>query len=219
MFFVTELGRKNMIVGKMWLKLHNPQINWKTGKMEFTRCPSTCFNYWDKGNPFPQTLAKENKSPNLEQFSTQIPTTPDLDEFEEGDRLFMVIETPDQHEINAHENVSTRLAIEALKKSKPITLMDILWGPYYDFVDVFDKKDFNELPPRKKWDHAIELVLKAKTFRTRLYPLSKNEQEELDKLLEENLSTGWIHSSKSPMASPFFFVKKKDGALWPVQDY
>jgi hypothetical protein len=27
------------------------------------------------------------------------------------------------------------------------------------------------------------------------------------------------HPSKSPMAAPFFFVKKKDGLLCPVQDY
>ena len=30
---------------------------------------------------------------------------------------------------------------------------------------------------------------------------------------------GWIRPSKSPQASPFFFVKKKDGKLRPVQDY
>jgi hypothetical protein len=76
----------------------------------------------------------------------------------------MVVETPDQHEINAQENISTRLTIDNLKKSKPTTLEDILWGPYYDFVDVFNKKDFDELPPRKKWDHAIELIPDAKNF-------------------------------------------------------
>ena len=37
--------------------------------------------------------------------------------------------------------------------------------------------------------------------------------------VEENLQTGRIQPSKSPQASPFFFVKKKDGKLWPVQDY
>ena len=41
----------------------------------------------------------------------------------------------------------------------------------------------------------------------------------MDKFLKENLQTGHIHPSKSPMASPFFFTKKKDGALQPVQDY
>ena len=33
------------------------------------------------------------------------------------------------------------------------------------------------------------------------------------------MKTGRIRPSKSPQASPFFFVKKKDGKLRPVQDY
>ena len=53
----------------------------------------------------------------------------------------------------------------------------------------------------------------------KVYPLSSEEQKELDAFLEENLRSGRIRSSKSPMASPFFFVKKKDGKLRPVQDY
>ncbi|SJL00118.1 uncharacterized protein ARMOST_03430 [Armillaria ostoyae] len=69
-------------------------------------------------------------------------------------------------------------------------------------------------------DHAIELVSNAQaTLNCKVYPLNRSEQEELDKFLEENLATGHIKPSKSPMASPFFFVKKKDGKLCPVQDY
>ena len=45
------------------------------------------------------------------------------------------------------------------------------------------------------------------------------EQKELDAFLEENLHTGQIRPSKSPMAAPVFFIKKKDGSLWLVQDY
>ncbi|VDC03698.1 unnamed protein product [Peniophora sp. CBMAI 1063] len=45
------------------------------------------------------------------------------------------------------------------------------------------------------------------------------EQDELRKFIEENLKSGRIRPSKSPMASPFFFIKKKDGSLRPVQDY
>jgi len=33
------------------------------------------------------------------------------------------------------------------------------------------------------------------------------------------LESGWIRPSKSPMATPVFFVKKKDGILCLVQDY
>jgi hypothetical protein len=39
------------------------------------------------------------------------------------------------------------------------------------------------------------------------------EQLELDKFLKENLKKGYIWPSQSPMASPFFFVSKKDGKL------
>ena len=53
----------------------------------------------------------------------------------------------------------------------------------------------------------------------KIYPLNPTEQKQLDKFLKEQLETGRIQSSKSPMASPFFFVKKKDGSLRLVQDY
>ena len=75
------------------------------------------------------------------------------------------------------------------------------------------------MPPRRIWDHAIELIPGSKPTDCKLYPLNRQEQEQLDAFLKENLETGRIQSSKSPMASPFFFVKKKDGSLRPVQDY
>ena len=53
----------------------------------------------------------------------------------------------------------------------------------------------------------------------KVYPLSRNEQEELNAFIQENLTTGRIRLSKSPMVSPVFFIKKKDGTLWLVQDY
>ena len=52
-----------------------------------------------------------------------------------------------------------------------------------------------------------------------MYPLLPSEQKELDVFLKENLETGQIRPSKSPMASPVFFIKKKDGSLRLVQDY
>ena len=46
-----------------------------------------------------------------------------------------------------------------------------------------------------------------------------NEQAKLDRFLEENLRKGYIIPSKSPIASPVFFIKKKDGRLQLVEDY
>ena len=85
--------------------------------------------------------------------------------------------------------------------------------------DMLEKQMFDELPPWRPWDHAIELVEGAKALDCKIYPLSKEEQTQLEEFLKENLETNQIRPSKSPMASPFFFVKKKDGKLRPVQDY
>src|SRR6185369_6033278 len=39
---VYNIGKSDILLGKDWLKIHNPEINWKTGQYEFTRCPSQC---------------------------------------------------------------------------------------------------------------------------------------------------------------------------------
>jgi len=78
---------------------------------------------------------------------------------------------------------------------------------------------FDSLSEHRFWDHAIELVPDSKPANCKVYPISPLEQRELDAFIEEALGTGRIRPSKSPMASPVFFVKKKDGSLWFVQDY
>ena len=78
---------------------------------------------------------------------------------------------------------------------------------------MFSKESFDELPERKQWDHVINLKPESQLFSTKVYLMSPIEQKELDDFLEENLLSGRIHPSKSPMASPVFFVKKKDGKL------
>jgi len=88
-----------------------------------------------------------------------------------------------------------------------------------EFQSVFAKEDFDILPEHRKWDHAIELIPGAEFKSSKVYPLSPLEQEKLDAFLEENLHTRQIRSSKSPIAAPVFFIKKKDGSLQLVQDY
>jgi hypothetical protein len=57
-------------------------------------------------------------------------------------------------------------------------------------------------------------MIKCKT-----YPLTKPEMEAAKKFLDENQAMGYIEPMNSPYSSPFFFIKKKDGTLRPVQDY
>src|SRR5260221_260128 len=47
-----------------------------------------------------------------------------------------------------------------------------------DFTDVFSEEAFAHIPPRKAWDHAIELHPDANLPRGRTFPLSPAEQKE-----------------------------------------
>jgi len=84
---------------------------------------------------------------------------------------------------------------------------------------VFAKEDFDILLEHCKWDHTIELIPGVEPKSSKVYLLSPLEQVELDAFLKENLLTGRIRPSKSPIAAPVFFIKKKDSLLHLVQDY
>jgi hypothetical protein len=122
-------------------------------------------------------------------------------------------------QIRAFQTKSSKVSEKQSKKAPSKTFEEAVPGKYHDFKDLFDKENFDEMPPSRPWDHAIELLPNAKNLDCKIYPLSPDEQKQLDEFLDENLRTGRIRPSKSPMASPFFFVKKKDGFLRPIQDY
>src|SRR5258708_30997593 len=124
-----------------------------------------------------------------------------------------------EHHIRATDTPSQRLAQEAQKAEVSQPLKDMVPAQYHDFRDVFSKEAFDELPPQKAWDHAIDLSPGTELPHSRTFPLSPAEHKELDDFLCENLANGCICPSKSPMGAPVFFVKKKDGSLCRVQDY
>jgi hypothetical protein len=85
---------------------------------------------------------------------------------------------------------------------------------------VFSEQESQRLPKHTIWDHAIELTPDAPdTLPGRLLPLAQNEIQAAHDFVEEHLKRGTIQRSKSRYAANFFFVKKKDGKLRPVQDY
>src|SRR5467141_2360613 len=143
---------------------------------------------------------------------------PDPDDLDRGDRLFVQFIGEHSEEVRATQTISQRLA-EAAEGPHKTCFEDIVPKPYQEFKDVFTKESFDKLPDRKKWDHAIELIPDAQMFSTKVYPLAPVEQKQLDEFLDENLKSRCIRPSKLPMASPVFFIKKKDGSLGLVQDY
>jgi len=63
---------------------------------------------------------------------------------------------------------------------------------------VFGKVESERMPTRKVWDHAIDLKETFKLQKGKIYPLSKNEREEVQNFVENQLRKGYIRPSKSP---------------------
>ena len=113
----------------------------------------------------------------------------------------------------------SQLAEKEYQKKEICPVEEIVPNQYHKYLCVFSKEASEGLPEHRLYDHAIQLMPDARMFHSKVYPLSPSEQTELDKFLNENLAKGYIQESKSLMLSLFFFVKKKDGSLHPVQDY
>jgi len=75
------------------------------------------------------------------------------------------------------------------------------------------------MPTRKLWDHAIDVKEGFVPRKGRVYPLSREEKEEVREFVKEQLRKGYIRPSKSPQMALVFFVGKKDGKKRMVQDY
>ncbi|GJV98944.1 putative reverse transcriptase domain-containing protein [Tanacetum coccineum] len=81
-----------------------------------------------------------------------------------------------------------------------------------DFIEVFPE-DLSGLPPQRKVEFHINLVLGATPVAKSPYCLAPSEMQELSAQLQELQDKGFIRPSHSSWGAPVLFVKKKDGAL------
>src|SRR6266403_4017673 len=106
------------------------------------------------------------------------------------------------------------------RRETSIALTEQVPEEYRRHSKVFDEREADRFPPKREEDHAINLKEDAPAILDcKIYPLSHDQDAELTKFLGEHLRKGYIRESKSPYVAPFFFIKKKDGKLRPVQDY
>jgi len=90
---------------------------------------------------------------------------------------------------------------------------------FHKWIKVFGKKQSERMPTRKVWDHTINVKEGFIPKKGKVYPLSREEREEVREFMKEQLRKGYIQPLKSPQIAPVFFVGKKDGKKWMVQDY
>ena len=99
------------------------------------------------------------------------------------------------------------------------TLKKLVPKRFWKWKKVFGKKELERIPVQKAWDHAIELKEGFIPRKGKVYSLLREEREEVQVFIEDQLQKGYICPSKSPQTSPVHFVAKKDGKRRMVQDY
>ena len=108
----------------------------------------------------------------------------------------------------------------AWQRSTTIATAEQIPEEYLRHTKVFSEEEANRFPPKQEEDHAINLKENAlAVLDCKIYLLSHDQDAKLTEFLGEHLHKGYIQESSSPYASPFFFIKKKDGKLQPIQDY
>jgi hypothetical protein len=78
---------------------------------------------------------------------------------------------------------------------------------------------FEDLSPKRRVDHAIEVMPGVAPLAKAPYRMSHEELKEFKVQLEELLIKGYIKPSKSPYGAPVLFIHKKDGTLRICVDY
>jgi hypothetical protein len=212
-FEVCDLGKNNLIIGYTWLQKHNPEVNWKTGEVEMTRCPREC-------NVFVRQLKKVKKvkreKSSTRKYSVTMEEVPDED-MPNGDSP-ITIKEDDQKDLFRFIRGGQSWDPNPPKVGKPVEEL-VVPKMYHDYLSVFQKKESERMPLRKPWDHGIELKPGFVPRKSKVYPLSPQEQIEVDSFINEQLRKGYIRPSKSPQTSPIFFQPKKDLKKRMCTDY
>ncbi len=200
-FLITNLGRDEVILGYPWFTAFEPKIRWKEATLEEDYQPVVITTI----NTHERTI--ESAIWALETYG--------LDE-EAWEQL---LDDEEPYIAIRKTTTASELAQRAMDHTKK-TFEQMVPTQYHRHRRVFNEEASHRFPPKRPWDHAIDLLPDApKTLDCKVYPLAVTEGDALTEFLNEQLQKGYIRPSKSPYASPFFFIKKKDGKLRPVQDY
>jgi hypothetical protein len=113
-----------------------------------------------------------------------------------------------------NSNLLHSLTTHAAHDELPLKVSNIL----ATFDDVFSEPTHLPLH-RPGHDHRIPLMDGANPVNKRPYRYAKHQKDEIDKLVQEYLSSGIIQNSSSPYASPVVLVGKKDGSWRLCVDY
>jgi hypothetical protein len=200
-FLITELGKDEVILGYPWLAAFEPVFHWKDATLD------------EKFQPV--VITSTGKDPHTIEAAIRAIETYCL---EESTWEQMIYEEEPYFAIKK-TTTATKLAQEAAEPEEK-TLEEMIPPKYLRHKKVFSEEESHRFPLPRPWDISIDLIPDAPTtLDCKIYPLTRPENDALSDYLTEELQKGYIRPSKSPYASPFFFVEKKNKKLRPVIDF
>ena len=90
---------------------------------------------------------------------------------------------------------------------------------FHKWIHVFGKKASEQIPTKKLWNHTIDMKERFVPRKKKVYPLLREEREEICEFIAEQLRKEYIRLLKLSQIAPVFFVGKKNGKKRMVQDY
>jgi len=191
-----------------WLERHNPEIDWKTGEVKMTRCPEECGKQW---RPVQGKLGWEKqKEKEAREEKEERREKKKKKKNQKKGKMVEVRKVAEEWEIWDEEEEAAKSEAEAKK---------LVLEKFHEWIKVFGKKQSERMPTRKLWDHVIDVKEGFVPRKGKVYPLSREEREEVREFVKKQLRKGYIQPLKSPQTAPVFFVGKKDGKKRMVQDY
>jgi len=198
----------SVILGMPWLARHNPEIDWKTGEVKMTRCLEECGKQW---RPVQGKSGWEKQKE--EEARKEVEKKKEEKEKKKKQRKGKTAEirrVAEEWEIWEEEEEAAKSEVEVKK---------LVLEKFHEWIKVFGKKQSERMPTRKLWDHAIDVKEGFVPRKGKVYPLSREEREEVREFMKEQLRKDYIRPSKSLQTAPVFFVRKKDRKKRMVQDY
>jgi len=181
-------GQKwTVILGMPWLVCHNPEIDWRMGEVKMTRCPEEYGKQW-KPIQGKSGWERQKEEEAKEEVGRKQEEKNRKKKQKKG-KMVEVKRIAEKWKIWDEEEEAVKLEVEARK---------IVPEKFHKWIKVFGKKQSEQMPTRKVWDHTIEMKEGFVPRKEKVYSLSREEREEVREFVREQLRKGYIWPSKSP---------------------
>lgn len=186
---MTQLGHFPLVLGIPWLQKHDasPKLSSNSLKFNSPQCAKNCTSSHIPIAVNGITLEKLNIQLIGSAAFTRLAKRKDVQIFAQP-----------LYEIN--KALDAKTTKEQWKEQIP--------KEYHEFIDMFDSKLANLLPPRLQYDHKITLKEGTEPPFGPIYDMTQEELIVHKRYVEDNLEEGWIRVSSSPVGSPVLFVNK-----------